>query len=285
MQDKEMMKLFESGLRKSEILLMIWKMWLKSVLGVVSKRGGFKSILKRFGCMFKEGVDLHKIGSEIQNIATDISTLRSSLETYNIRPARESGAGGVSFEHEMQQRLRRTYSHIVERDVVGLEDSVKELAMHLVRSGDGHRVVSIWGMGGLGKTTLAKRVYHDKEVRQHFDCFAWVCISQRCQVRDVWEEILVKVSAVQRTEIAQTRDGEIAKKLHLVQQESGCLVVLDDIWSIETWESLKAAFPLCAETKSRILLTTRNEEVSLHSDRNGFLFQPRSLNDDEVGNS
>lgn len=250
------------------------------VLKVVSKReGGFKSILKRFGRMFKEGVDLHKIGSEIQNITTNISTLRSRLEAYNIRQIRDSG--GVASVYERQQRLRRTYSHIVERDVVGLEHSVKELAMHLVRSGDSHRVVSIWGMGGLGKTTLAKQVYHDNEVRQHFDCFAWVCISQRCQVRDVWEEILVKVSAMHRTEISQMNNGEIAKKLHLAQRESRCLVVLDDIWSVETWESLKAAFPLCEKTKSRILLTTRNEEVALHSDRNGFLFQPRPLNDHE----
>lgn len=58
------------------------------------------------------------------------------------------------------------------------------------------------------------------------------------------------------------------------------LVVLDDIWSIHTWESLKAAFPLNEETKSRMLLTTRNREVALHSDRNGFLHQPRPLNCD-----
>lgn len=33
---------------------------------------------------------------------------------------------------------------------------------------------------------------------------------------------------------------DLAKKVYLVQQENKCLVVLDDIWSIETWESLKA---------------------------------------------
>ncbi|XP_061991265.1 putative disease resistance protein At1g50180 [Rosa rugosa] len=250
-------------------------------LKVACKReGGIKSVLKRFGCMLKEGVDLHKIGAEIGVITTNISNLRSSLQTYNIRVLRES-TEGVTSVYERQQQLRRTYSHIIDRDVVGLEESVRELAVHLVKSGDSHRVVSIWGMGGLGKTTLAKQVYHDSEVRQHFDSFAWVCISQRCQVRDVWEEILIKVSALQREEIAKMKDGEIAKKLYLVQQESKCLVVIDDIWSVGTWDTLKAAFPLCEETKSRILLTTRKEEVALHSDRNGFLFRPRPLNDDE----
>lgn len=245
---------------------------------VASKRkAGIMKVLKRF---VSKGVHLHKIGAEIQVLTARISFLRSNLQSYNIRELRESE--GVTSVFERQQQLRRTYSHIPERDVVGLEDSVKELAMHLTGSGEIHRAVSIWGMGGLGKTTLAKQVYRDNEVRRHFDCFAWVCISQRCHVRDVWADILVKLSAtMQRTEIAQMNNDDLAKKLYLVQQENKCLVVLDDIWSIETWESLKAAFPLCEETKSRILLTTRNKEVALHSDRNGFLLQPRPLDDDQ----
>ncbi|PRQ39802.1 putative P-loop containing nucleoside triphosphate hydrolase [Rosa chinensis] len=194
-------------------------------LKVACKReGGIKSVLKRFGCMLKEGVDLHKIGAKIRVITTNISDLRLCLQTYNIRELRES-TEGVTSVYERQQQLRRTYSHIMDRDVTDT--------------------------GWLGKTTLAKQVYHDREVRQHFDSFAWVCISQRCQVRDVWEEILIKVSALQREENAKMKDGEIAKKLYLVQQESKCLVVIDDVWSVGTWDTLKAAFPLYSGISTR----------------------------------
>ncbi|BFG21730.1 hypothetical protein CerSpe_080040 [Prunus speciosa] len=250
---------------------------------VASKsKKGIKSVLKRFGCILIEGVRLQMIGSEIGNITTKISNLRLSLQNYNVREIRESG-GATSFELHEKQQLRRTYSHVIESDVVGLEGSIKELVMHLVKDEHRHRVISIWGMGGLGKTTLAKQVYHHNEVRHHFACFAWVCITQRCQVREVWERILINLTSAtneEREEIAKLKDDEIAKKLYVVQKERRCLVVIDDIWTIETWNSLKAGFPY-KEKWSRILLTTRNKEVASRADRNGFLYQPQPLNDDE----
>ncbi|KAB2599204.1 disease resistance protein [Pyrus ussuriensis x Pyrus communis] len=254
------------------------------VLEVALKReGGIMKFLKRSVYVLKEGVDLHKIGSEIEKITTQVSNFRSSLQTHNIMEIRDPR--GATSLYERRQKLRRSYSHIIDRDVVGLEADVRQLVMHLVKKEPRHQVVSIWGMGGLGKTTLAKQIYRHDEVRRHFGSFVWVCISQQCQVRDVWEQLLIKLisaSTVQREEIAKMKDDEIAKRIYLLQQESRCLVVIDDIWSIETWESLKAAFPLNQRTESRILLTTRVKKVALHAaDRNGILHQPRPLNEDE----
>ncbi|KAH0993695.1 hypothetical protein GBA52_005178 [Prunus armeniaca] len=254
-------------------------------LKVVSKKKrGLKNVLKRFACIFKEGVHLHQIGAEIENITTKISALRSSLQSYNIKEIRDSSDGESSLQ--LHERLRRSYSHVVERDVVGLESNVEELVMHLVKDENRHRVVSIWGMGGLGKTTLARQLYHHKEVRQHFHSFAWVCVSQRYQVRNIWEGILFEVISAtkeQKKEMKDMTDDEIAKKLFRVLQKMKCLVILDDIWRIETWNLLKAAFPE-VETESTILLTTRNQKVATLPNRNAFLHKLQPLNENESWN-
>ncbi|XP_007226755.2 LOW QUALITY PROTEIN: probable disease resistance protein At1g58602 [Prunus persica] len=253
-------------------------------LKVVSKKKrGLRNVLKRFACIFKEGVHLHQIGAEIENITTKISALRSSLQSYNIKEIRDRDSGGGESSLQLHERLRRSYSHVVERDVVGLESNVEELVMHLVKDENRHQVISIWGMGGLGKTTLARQLYHHKKVRQHFHSFAWVCVSQRCQVRNVWEGILFKlISATKehKQEIKEMTYDEIAKKLFRVMEEMRCLVILDDIWSIETWNLLKVAFPN-VETESTILLTTRNQAVASLPNRNAFLHKLQPLNENE----
>ncbi|CAL8120795.1 unnamed protein product [Prunus armeniaca] len=256
---------------------------LEDVIGTYVLKVAFKrkpNVLTWFTGIFIEGVNLHRIGSDIEKITTEISQLSSIMPSFNLHQTRESG--GDTFLQRQQER-RIAYPHIVEPHVVGLARGTKILATHLIKE-KGPRVVSIWGMGGLGKTTLAKQVYHHGDVKRHFDCFAWVCISQQCQAREVLEEILTKLISPtneQRQEIAKLKIDQIAERLWNTQRERKCLVVFDDIWTSGAWSSLQAGFPMNEETESRILLTTRNKEVASCAEKNGFLFEPQSLNDDE----
>ncbi|CAN6566638.1 unnamed protein product [Malus baccata var. baccata] len=253
-------------------------------LKVALKRGGsVKLVPKRFACIFSEGVNLHKIGSEIESITAKLSKLRSSLQGYNIKQITGTQyEGATSFEKQKEQR--QTYPHVIERDVVGLEKDVEILAMQLKKE-NCPQVVSIWGMGGSGKTTLAKQVYAHNEVKRHFDCFAWVCVSQQCQGREVLEDILIKLTSPNEKEekekISKMKKDEIAVELCNIQKEKKCLVVLDDIWTRDAWNSLKPGFLIGEETNSCILLTTRKKDVAEIAGGSGFIHESRALDDKE----
>ncbi|XVF78630.1 hypothetical protein PTKIN_Ptkin14bG0150400 [Pterospermum kingtungense] len=133
--------------------------------------------------------------------------------------------------------------------------------------------------GGLGKTTLAKKVYQHGLVRGNFDHMAWVYVSQQCQKRKVWEDILSGLHIMEK-EDRKKREEDLAEKLFNFLKDNKCLVILDDLWSTQAWDSIKPAFPE-RETRSKILVTSRNKELASHADRRGYQHELECLKDEE----
>ncbi|KAF8389433.1 hypothetical protein HHK36_026128 [Tetracentron sinense] len=167
------------------------------ILKVASRRKW--RVIQRYACFIREWREIHKIGSEIQVIQTRICNFSKSRETYGIRNIGEIGEG-TSFANERRRQLRHSYPHADEVHVnIGLQRDADALVKQL-KDDEGFRVVSIVGMGGLGKTTLAKKVYNHSHVKCYFECCAWVFISQQCRARDVLQAILIKISSFAREE-------------------------------------------------------------------------------------
>ncbi|XP_030477056.2 putative disease resistance protein At1g50180 [Syzygium oleosum] len=242
-------------------------------LRVALKNG--QNITKAYACLVAKCtcVPVHVVGTKIEALKSSISNLRTSMQGYGIQSVNEG-------EHERARAStpKRTYAHF-EENIVGREDCIKVLVKEL-EDGKQHRVVSIWGMGGLGKTTLAKKVFTHDKVKNHFNGFAWACISQEYRARDILEGILVKLIPDQRKRVTEMRDDELFETLYKIQQEKRCIVVLDDIWTKQSWDGLRAAFPF-EDTRSKLLVTTRNRVIAEYIDPQGFFHEPKCLSDQE----
>ncbi|KAJ8570030.1 hypothetical protein K7X08_006607 [Anisodus acutangulus] len=123
-------------------------------------------------------------------------------------------------------------------------------------------VVSLVGMPGIGKTTLARRLYTHNDVIGRFDVCSWCTISQAYNKRKTLLEILGNLVPLNDN---TKNDDELADKLRRHLLKKRYLIVIDDLWSIEAWNDLMRCFP-DDKNRSRIILTTRQDKVASYTE-------------------
>ncbi|XP_012853777.1 PREDICTED: putative late blight resistance protein homolog R1B-17 [Erythranthe guttata] len=139
--------------------------------------------------------------------------------------------------------------------MVGFDEQLTRLLDKLTGQRSNRQIIPIVGMGGIGKTTLAKNAYEHSLIVQHFDIRTWVTISQN-----------------------QIDEQLLGEKLYKRLWSRRYLIVIDDIWSIEAWEEVSRFFP-DNNNGSRIVVTTRISNVATHFDSS--LFELSFLDEDQ----
>ncbi|KAL3333922.1 hypothetical protein AABB24_030605 [Solanum stoloniferum] len=144
--------------------------------------------------------------------------------------------------------------------IVGFEEETNLILRKLTSGPADLDVISITGMPGSGKTTLAYKVYNDKSVSSHFDLRAWCTVDQGYDEKKLLDKIFNQVSD-SHSKLSENID--VADNLRKQLYGKRYLIVLDDVWDTNTWDELTRPFP-DGMKGSRIILTTREKEVALH---------------------
>ncbi|CAD6257479.1 unnamed protein product [Miscanthus lutarioriparius] len=145
-------------------------------------------------------------------------------------------------------------------DLVGLDAPREEIIRLLKCEEKQHRVVSIYGIGGQGKTTLAMEVYH--KITEAFDCRAFVSVSQTPDMKRLLRDILSQISQsdFDRSDRLET-DQQLIRTLRECLKDKRYFILIDDIWSESAWDLVRSALPR-NDNGSRIITTTRIEAVA-----------------------
>ncbi|KAK4382533.1 putative disease resistance protein [Sesamum angolense] len=175
------------------------------------KARNFKGILKRFTCILSECLSMHQIGKETEIIQSRMTDLTKHLESISSKWESSSSSA------DDNDWSRKTFGHGVEQYFVGMKEETQLLESLLTNDDhSSNKVISICGMGGLGKTSLARKVYQGDAVQRWFEARAWICISQQFQRRTVLQRLLMQLLPHENVE---QHDDELVRKLYAAQRK------------------------------------------------------------------
>ncbi|XP_044414842.1 disease resistance protein RPM1-like [Triticum aestivum] len=219
--------------------------------------------------------DRHRIAMQIRDLKSRVEEVSCRNTRYNLVEKNQLTRSIDERDCCWEDIRNQSASNINEANLVGFSKPKQEL-IELIDVHANHgpaRVVCVVGMGGLGKTTLTKKVYESME---NFACCAWITVSQsfvRMELLKVMIRELFGDEALEKQlEGNEVREENLANYLRQELLEKRYFVVLDDLWNLDHWKWIKTvAFPSSNNKGSRIMITTRDvglaKDCTLESSR------------------
>ncbi|KAJ8643378.1 hypothetical protein MRB53_005126 [Persea americana] len=199
-----------------------------------------------------------KMSNKVREVAERLDVIAREKSNYNLRHEddvdRRKGTGA---------RVQ-THSVVHESEVHGRKEDKDKLVHLLVNRGDEEEenvsIVPIVGMGGLGKTTLAKLVYNDERVISYFDQRMWVFVSEKFDSAEIMKASIASVND-ERCDLEQL--DPLQSRLRKTLSGKRYLLVLDDVWNEnqDAWDQLKCLLNV-GKKGSKIIVTTRSKIVA-----------------------
>ncbi|CAN6555771.1 unnamed protein product [Malus baccata var. baccata] len=240
---------------------------------------------------FKDNIDKVRAWRDALRQLADLS----GFDLYNAKDGYEA-----QFIQRIVQWVLNTLQTVpsYREDLVGIDSRLEELNRLLDIKSDDVRFIGICGMGGIGKTTIARVIFDN--ISNEFEIFTWITcgVSQTPQGDLQLQKKLLYEALRQDIDVPNVNEGAIMIKNILCKRK--VLLILDDVVNLGQLKSLagnKEWFGL----GSRVIITTRDEnllgehgadskykehgvhrkyKVNLLSDMEALqLFRQRALND------
>ncbi|KAK4728518.1 hypothetical protein R3W88_021506 [Solanum pinnatisectum] len=218
-----------------------------------------------------------KLLEMLQQTIEDVESIKKELikqiKNNNLKPGSLSLGGSSS---------PRSHVSMLENDMVGYNIEQDFIRSQLMGYSSQVEVISIAGMGGMGKSTFAKKMFYDPSILSFFGIRGWITMSKDYSLRKMLLCLLQDAIGVEG-ELDNVSDGDLADRLQKSLKGRRYLIVVDDIWSTEAWDDIRLCFPE-NNNRSRILLTTRDMNVAQYASSPKDPFPMRFLEPEESWN-
>ncbi|XP_030494430.2 putative disease resistance protein RGA4 [Cannabis sativa] len=230
---------------------------------VVKQYASFGRKVCRFFSRSNPLVYRFSVVHRVKEIRQQLDEIAKNMETFHlIKTQLNVQQNSLVLENRVM-----THSFINPSDFIG-RDREKEKILDMILMDD-HKienqipVVSIMGIGGLGKTTLIKSVFNDGKIDEKFDLKIWVCVSLDFDVSTLVKDVIMSATNNEAEISKLTNLEQLQRSLSETLKDKKFLLVLDDVWNEDPFKWQEFAELLSVDSKkSKIIVTTRSSKVA-----------------------
>ena len=234
---------------------------------VAKAHGSTKDKVSNFFSSSHPLVFRHKMTQQIKDICNRLDKVAADRDKFSLQI--------IDVETRVVHRRNMTHSRVSDSDVIGRKHDKENIIELLMQQNLNHNdtnlsIIPIVGMGGLGKTTLAKFVFNDIRIQECFSLKMWVCVSVDFDIEQLIIKIINSANYPASADALSHQTNWNMLDLEQLQNElknklSGqkFLLVLDDVWNEDRvkWVELRDLIQVSA-AGSKILVTTRSNSIA-----------------------
>ncbi|WVZ07591.1 hypothetical protein V8G54_020937 [Vigna mungo] len=231
---------------------------------VVKAHGSTKAKVSHFVSTSNPLVFRFKMAQQIKDINNRLNKVAANRHKFSLQI--------IDVDTRVVHRRDMTHSRVSDSDVIGRKhdkENIIELLMQQNPNDDDTSlsVIPIVGIGGLGKTTLAKFVFNDNRVQECFPLKMWVCVSDDFDIKQL---IIKIINSANDEDVSPHQQNlnmldleELQKQLKRKLSGQKFLLVLDDVWNEERvkWVELRNLIQVGA-AGSKVVVTTRSPSIA-----------------------
>uniref|UniRef100_K3ZH90 AAA+ ATPase domain-containing protein n=1 Tax=Setaria italica TaxID=4555 RepID=K3ZH90_SETIT len=230
------------------------------------KDGLLKRLLKNIANLFNKSKERHTMAGAIEAMKKRLQEVADRRDRFSVAVSQPV------LPTKPDPRLADMHKEAAQ--LIGIEETKGDLIAMLLPTPHGNgdsdvsgsnnkmKIVSVVGVGGLGKTTLAKAVYDELCDSPRYDCRAFLSVGRKPDLAQVLKEIFLLLDKKEYEAIRDVKNESLLiSELRTFLQNKRYFIVIDDVWDIPTWKTIKTAL-VENESGSRVITTTRNQDVA-----------------------